>query len=156
MAPSAIHTSGLLRVRVGMSAPRARTATGAMRSDQPVPAVCLVHPDRSERGRLHALIARHGLGVRDFPSADAFLRERATGGQDCLVVDLPTPLAFDLLERLATDAAATPTIVIGGSGDVPTAVRAMRAGACAFIQKPYTQGLLMKEIRRAFARGKNR
>ena len=118
-----------------------------MLSTEAKPTVCLIHADCHERERLRSLIARHGYLVRDFSSAAAFLSERACNGRCCLVVDLGGPAACRLLERLRAEASCTSSILIAKGGDVPAAVRAMRAGASALIEKPYARSSLMREIR---------
>jgi FixJ family two-component response regulator len=114
------------------------------------PAIYLVHPDQDERDRLRALFARHDYRVHGFASADALLKACDSGGTGCLVIGLVGPPAHDLLKRLRAAGVDIPAIMIAERSDVPAAVRAKRAGASAYVEKPYAHSLLMREIRRFF------
>ena len=114
------------------------------------PAIYLVHPDRHERERLRTLFARHDYRIREFESADSFLIACDSAGTGCLVIGLERPVAHELLKRLRASGADIPAIMIAERSDVPAAVCAMRAGASAFVEKPYSHSLLMREIRRFF------
>lgn len=122
-----------------------------MRNESPTPVVWVIHPDRDAREDLRAFIARLEFDVREFPSADAFLRVCEPGVRGCLVVDLQGPIAYELLERLRDSGDAIPAIMISERFDVPAAVRAMHAGAAALIERPYARSVLMREIRRLVA-----
>jgi two-component system response regulator FixJ len=65
---------------------------------------------------------------------------------------MPDMSGVDLLNRLNEIEVAVPAIVITGSGDVPLAVAAMRAGASDFIEKPFDDDVLVAAIRRALSR----
>jgi len=111
------------------------------------PAVYLILPDRRERERLAALIARHGFTVLGFRSIAAF-RGTEASARGCLVLDLDGPESYELLERLKAGLSPLPAIALADPGDVSAAVRAMRAGASALIESPCAGGILMREIRR--------
>jgi FixJ family two-component response regulator len=62
---------------------------------------------------------------------------------------LPDLNGLDLQKRLTTDRVAMPIIFISGHGDVPTAVSAMKAGAVEFLNKPYSDEMLLSAIQKA-------
>lgn len=111
------------------------------------PAVHLVEPDSGVAGALRGLFAGHGLPVRLYGSAEEFL---ATGmpARGCVVteVELPGQSGIDLIEALRRRASTVAVVVIAARGDVATAVRAMRAGAADFLEKPFAQNLLFDRV----------
>jgi two-component system CheB/CheR fusion protein len=98
----------------------------------------VVDDDRTVRETLRDLLDADGKTVEVFESCEAFLDIYRPGRQGCLVVDarLPGMDGLDLLQRLKDEQHRLPAIMITGHGDVPMAVRAMRAGAADFIEKP--------------------
>jgi FixJ family two-component response regulator len=105
---------------------------------KPAPAtVLVVDDDISIRESLEALIQVCGWEARTFASATAFLESRPPPGPSCLVLDvsLPDLNGLDLQARIADERAEMPIIFITGYGDVPTSVRAMKAGAAEFLTK---------------------
>ena len=85
-----------------------------------------------------ALIESAGYSVRDYPSAEQFLADDDASGE-CLIADIKMPgmSGLELQEKLTESGKTIPVIVVTGSGDVPLAVRAMKAGAIDFIEKPF-------------------
>lgn len=119
--------------------------------EQP-PTVYVVDDDHAVRESLQWLIESVGLPVETFDSAKAFLTRCETGPvRGCLVVDvrLPGVSGLDLQDQLRERGLYLPTIVITGHGDVPVAVRAMKAGALDFIEKPFSDQTLLDRIREA-------
>jgi two-component system response regulator FixJ len=108
-------------------------------SDEPV--IFVVDDDPAARVSLAALIKSRGLCVESFGSAEEFLAAYRPGRRGCLLVDVRMTgmSGLDLQERLAELQANLPVIVITGFADVPMAVRAMRAGATSFLEKPCTE-----------------
>ncbi len=100
--------------------------------------IFVVDDDRTVRETLRDLLDADGKTVEVFESCEAFLDIYRPGRQGCLVVDarLPGMDGLDLLQRLKDEQHRLPAIMITGHGDVPMAVRAMRAGAADFIEKP--------------------
>ena len=72
----------------------------------------------------------------------------------CLVLDvgLPDLNGLELQDRIVKDRVAMPIIVVTGDGDIPTTVRAMKAGAIEFLVKPLSQDLLLPAINKALLR----
>jgi FixJ family two-component response regulator len=89
------------------------------------------------REGLKALVASVGLYCETFGSSEEFLR-RSADGPSCLILDvrLPDTSGLDLQAALARASRNIPTIIITGYGDIPMTVRAMKAGAVAFLTKP--------------------
>src|SRR5687767_11736677 len=102
------------------------------------PIVFVVDDDLSVRKSLELLIESAGWQPETFASGQEFLARSRVLAPSCLVLDVVLP---DLngcdLQKLVADRADMPIIFITGYGDVPTTVRAMRAGAVDFFTKPF-------------------
>ena len=118
------------------------------------PTVFVVDDDASMREALSSLIRSVGLRVELFSSAREFLREKAPGGPACLVLDvrLPGLSGMDLQRELAAANNPIPIVFITGHGDIPTSVRAMKAGAAEFLTKPFREKDLLEAIAQAIER----
>lgn len=117
--------------------------------------IFLVDDDEGLRRALSFLLRTAGHAVKDFASAADFLESGLAdqAGPACLVTDIRMP-GMDGMALQAAVAArhpALPVILITGHGDVPLAVRAMRAGAFDFIEKPFSDDTLLSAIARALA-----
>src|SRR5258708_5492687 len=101
--------------------------------------VFVVDDDVSIREALENLVRSVGLRVEVFASAEEFLRSKRPDVPGCLVLDVQLPglSGLDLQNRMAEIAMEIPIIFITGHGDIPTSVRAMKAGAVAFLIKPF-------------------
>jgi FixJ family two-component response regulator len=121
------------------------------------PIVFVVDDDVSVRESLEMLIRHEGWQVETFATAQDFLARPATLVPSCLILDvsLPDLSGLDLQSRVADDRANMPIIFITGFGDVPTTVRAMKAGAVEFLTKPLADDVLLDAIRGAIARSQN-
>jgi two-component system response regulator FixJ len=108
-----------------------------MSVDQPI---YIVDDDEAVRDSLSLLLEARGYTVRSFASAPQFLAAAPSLRPGCLIADIRMPDmdGLELQRRLAEQAFPLPLIVITGHGDVPLAVRAMKAGAIDFIEKPFT------------------
>ena len=126
----------------GMLSPPSRTA-------QPV--ISVIDDDDDVRGAIMDVIEADGRAVFGFASAEAFLERSRDGDGDCLLVDaaLPGMSGIDLLEQLRADGHGLPVIVITGQSDVSMAIRAMKAGASDFIEKPVGRPALLASIAHA-------
>lgn len=115
------------------------------------PTVFVVDDDPALRDSLNFLIRSVGLPVETFGSANEFLAACDPARSGCLLVDIRMPgvSGLELLERLRGRGVDTPAIVITAHGDVPAAVRAMKAGAVDFLEKPFNDQLLLDAIHRA-------
>jgi len=115
------------------------------------PIVYVVDDDEAVRDSLSLLFESEGLAAQTFASADAFLAGLDRGRSGCIVADVRMPgmSGVELLERLKTDRATLPIILITGHGDVPMAVAALKAGAADFFEKPFDDALLVASVRAA-------
>ena len=118
--------------------------------------ILIVDDDADVRDSLRALLESAGFQVRDFDSAKAVLAHTALGQGACLIADIRMPDmdGLALQEELLNRRVALPVIIVTGHGDIPLAVRAMKAGAVDFIEKPFDDELLLQSIQRALERGK--
>jgi len=121
-----------------------------MTSDNPI--VFVVDDDYRVREALSSLIASVGLRVTAYGSAAEFLQADKPDLPACLVLDLelPGPGGLDLQRELAKSS-GPPIIFITGHGDIPSSVRAMKAGAIEFLPKPFGDEDLLKAIDAAIA-----
>lgn len=115
------------------------------------PVVFVVDDDRSVREALGGLIRSVGLRVETFASAAEFLRQKPPTEPSCLVLDvgLPGLSGIDLQRELAAANRLYSIIFITGQGDIPTTVRAMKAGAVEFLTKPFRDEDLLDAIQQA-------
>ena len=115
------------------------------------PIVFVVDDDQAFRSSLKWLIESVGLQVEAYASADEFMRSYYPGRAGCLLLDVRMPgmSGLELQEYFARNDIHIPIIIITGHGDVPMAVRAMKAGAIDFIDKPFNDELLLESIRNA-------
>jgi len=115
--------------------------------------VFVVDDDDAVRESLGALLEANGFEAFTYPSADAFLAacDPAVGG--CLLADVRMPGmdGLELQEQVAARFPGLAVIIITGHGDVPIAVRAMKAGAVDFVEKPFEEELIVETVRRAIA-----
>src|ERR1700726_4669688 len=120
------------------------------------PIVFVVDDDISVRESLELLIRCEGWQPETFTSAQEFLKKPRPLVPSCLVLDvsLPDLNGLDLQKRLARDRADMPIVFITGHGDVPTSVKAMKAGAVEFLTKPFTNDVLLDAIGGAIERSR--
>jgi FixJ family two-component response regulator len=120
----------------------------------PRAAVFVVDDDASVREALSGFLRSAGFAVETFASAQAFLARPPSDLPGCLVLDvgLPDLSGLDLQQRMAEMHREIPIVFITGRGDVPTSVRAMKAGAVEFLTKPFGEGDLLDAIRQAVDR----
>ena len=116
--------------------------------------VCVVDDDMSVRRGLERLLRSAGYRVLTFGSAREFLDRHATASLSCLVLDIRMPgqSGLDLHEALVATGQEVPVIFITGNGDIPMAVRAMKAGAVDFLAKPFDDKELLDAVRDAVTR----
>ena len=115
--------------------------------------VHIVDDEESVRNSLAFLLASAGFAVRVHESATHFLAVAADIRNGCLITDLRMPDmdGVELLRRLRDRDALLPAVVITGHGDVHMAVEAMKNGALDFIEKPFSDEVLIDSIGRAVA-----
>jgi two-component system, LuxR family, response regulator FixJ len=114
----------------------------------------VVDDDEAVRDSLSLLLDARGYTVRSFAAAAEFLTAAPTLRPGCLIADIRMPGmdGLELQQRLIERALRFPLIVITGHGDVPLAVRAMKAGAVDFIEKPFAVDTILNSAAVALAR----
>jgi FixJ family two-component response regulator len=114
------------------------------------PVVGVIDPDPVARNGLSTLLHGLGIDVSTFDSAESFLLATSGRHVGCLIVDLLLPgmSGLELLRRLRSAGNDVPVILLADESDVPTAVAAMREGATDFIEKPYVDVAVMKQVQK--------
>lgn len=117
------------------------------------PTVFVVDDDDALRESLQWLIKPMGVNVECYGTAKAFLEAYDSSRPGCLVLDVRMPGlgGLDLQEQLTARGIVLPVIIITGHGEVPMAVRAMKSGAIDFLEKPFSDQVLLDRIRDAIA-----
>jgi FixJ family two-component response regulator len=120
----------------------------------PTPVVVVVDDDVSVRESLELLIQSEGWQPALFKSAQEFLARLPSVTPSCLILDinLPDLSGLDIQQRISDEKFSIPIIFITGYGDIPTSVRAMKAGAAEFLTKPLDDQILIEAIREAVLR----
>jgi DNA-binding NtrC family response regulator len=116
--------------------------------------ICVIDDESSIRASLSNLLRSAGLKVQVFASAQEFLTNRPQKAPSCLVLDIQLPgiSGLDLQQELADGDAQIPIIFMTGYGDIPTTVRAMKAGAIEFLTKPFRDDDLLSAVDQAIKR----
>jgi two-component system response regulator FixJ len=117
------------------------------------PTIHLVDDDEDVRKALAFLLGTAGHAVKVYDSATAFL-ERLDGAQPgCIVSDVRMPGVdgLELQRRLKEKGIDLPMVIMTGHADVPLAVEAMKSGAVDFIEKPFSDEVILGAIERALA-----
>lgn len=115
------------------------------------PTVYVVDDDEAVRDSLSWLIESINLKVEIFAAAKDFLEAYELSNSGCLVLDVRMPgmSGLDLQENLITYGITLPVIIITGHADVSMAIRAMKAGAFDFVEKPFNDQTLLERIQAA-------
>jgi FixJ family two-component response regulator len=114
------------------------------------PVVFVVDDDARMRDALASLLASAGLDAAVFASATEFLDAEKPDVPACLVLDLELPDIHGLeLQKDLAEREAPPIVFITGHGDVPSSVKAMKAGAVEFLSKPFGDEELLTVINAA-------
>jgi FixJ family two-component response regulator len=115
------------------------------------PVIHIVDDDASFRSAISRLLQVSGYEVADYESAAYFLRSLADAKPGCLLLDVKMPSfgGLQLQEELAKLSHDWPIIFMTGHGDIPTSVRAIKAGAEDFLSKPVSKETLLRAIERA-------
>jgi len=113
-----------------------------------VPLVYIVDDDVSVRESIAGLVEEAGWRCETFDSAQDFLDRPRVQRPCCLILDvgLPDLNGLEVQQRLSGAHAEMPVIFITGRGDIPTTVRAMKAGAAEFLTKPFEPGTLIRAV----------
>lgn len=113
--------------------------------------VYIVDDDLDMRRLCAHLLGSVGIPVELFENAEAFLQAELADRQGVLLTDVRMPgiSGLELIETLARRNTSLTMLVYSGYADVPMAVRALKAGAVEFLQKPFNQQELLEKIRQA-------
>jgi two-component system, LuxR family, response regulator FixJ len=120
------------------------------------PIINIVDDDRIARESLRWLVETAHLKVKEFERGEDFLQQYDQNTPGCLVLDVRMPdiNGMELFARLKETGATIPVIIVTGHADVAMAVRAMKAGAFDFVEKPYNDALMLELIQNALNRNK--
>ncbi len=120
-----------------------------MQADQ---RIFVVDDDQDARDSLATLLAASGYKTETFESAKKFLACGGANAAGCVIADIRMPDmdGLELQEELVRKGAALAVIIVTGHADVPLAVRAMKAGAVDFLEKPFDETALLASVSRAF------
>jgi DNA-binding NtrC family response regulator len=119
--------------------------------------VYVVDDDVSVREALSSLIRSAGWKVETFATAREFLAHPQSDAPSCLVLDLQLPglSGLDLQRELIKANIHIPIIFLTGHGDIPTSVRAIKAGALEFLTKPFHDEDLLEAIQQGLGRAQH-
>ncbi len=115
------------------------------------PTIFVVDDDKSVREAMRGLLQDEGWSVEVYSSGEAFLGAYRPDREGCLVVDarMPHMSGVELVEQLKIEGGGPPVVMVTGQADIRLAVRAMKAGAIAFLEKPVQYDELVVTIERA-------
>jgi FixJ family two-component response regulator len=118
------------------------------------PAVHVIDDDPSFRTAVTRLLTIAGYRVVPYPSAEKALEALPASERGCILLDVQMPglSGPQLQERLSATGCPLPIVFMTGHGDIPTSVRAIKAGAEDFLSKPVSKDTLLEAIERALKR----
>lgn len=121
------------------------------------PVVLVLDDDPGIRDALAGLLSASGLRVLLFATAAELLSGKIPDAPCCLLLDLQLPdiTGLEIQERLSARE-SPPIIFMSGHGDIPTSVRAIKAGAVEFLPKPFSDDELFDAIHAALAQDRRR
>jgi FixJ family two-component response regulator len=118
--------------------------------------VYVIDDDPSVRGSLKRLLASSGRESRVFASAEEFLSDVTRSPTGCLILDMKMPgiSGLDLQQKLESSGINLPIIFLTGYGTIPASVRAMKAGAVDFLEKPVDAEMLLDSVQKAIEKNR--
>jgi two-component system CheB/CheR fusion protein len=118
---------------------------------QTQPIVAIVDDDVLIQRALARLLSTAGWHAVTLPSAEAFLQTGRQASPVCLVLDvwLPGMTGVELLEHLAATGSTLPAVIITGRDDLQMRMRAMQAGAVAYLRKPLDGQEFLEALQKA-------
>ena len=113
----------------------------------------IVDDEEAIRRSASFMLKTSGFNVQTWSSGVAFLKEIRAVEEGCILLDVRMPGmdGLEVQQALAADGIGMPVIVLTGHGDIGTAVRAMKAGAVDFLEKPFEKAKLIEAIEAGFA-----
>lgn len=129
------------------------TATGIS-----MPVVIIVDDDPSMRVSIDSLMRSIDLHTKLYASAAEFLAATLTAGPSCVIMDIKMPGmgGLELQSQMQKKGKLMPVVFITGYGDIPTTVRAMKAGATDFLIKPFRDQEIIDAVSAALLRDQAR
>ena len=117
--------------------------------------ISIVDDDESARAAIQGVLKSVGWQARSFCSAEEFLGSDQLCETACLISDIRMPgmSGLELQARLVEEGLRIPIIFITAHGDSRMQARAMKAGAVAFLGKPFDDEVLLQEVRAALESG---
>jgi two-component system CheB/CheR fusion protein len=121
------------------------------KADPARPVVFIVDDDSHIRDEVRSIFEEDGQAVETYADCETFLEAYRPDREGCLLIDayLPGMSGLELLQKLHNEGDRLPAIMITGNSDVAMAVRAMKAGASDFIEKPIGRSELLISVERA-------
>ena len=118
----------------------------------------IVDDEEAIRRSASFMLKTSGFDVQTWPSGVAFLKEVRNVEPGCILLDVRMPQmdGLEVQQALSANGVAMPVIVLTGHGDISIAVRAMKAGAVDFIEKPFEKAKLLEAIEAGFAQLDNK
>jgi two-component system, LuxR family, response regulator FixJ len=115
------------------------------------PLIAIVDDEQPVRRAVERLLKCAGLEVESFSSAEEFLQTYSARTPNCLILDLRLPAMSgrELQSRLTASARTLPIIVVSAYDDEESRAAVLRAGAVAFLGKPFHSEILLQAIQRA-------
>ncbi|MBD9511023.1 response regulator transcription factor [Ensifer sp. ENS10] len=122
------------------------------------PIIHIVDDDNSYRTALARLMEASGYRVVTYGSGEELLANLSGSDPGCILLDLQMPglSGLELQDRLTEKAPLLPTVFLTGRGDIKASVRAMKAGAEDFLEKPASREALLGAVERALLRSEIR
>jgi len=119
-----------------------------------IPVVHVIDDEESVRRGASFFLKTSGYAVRTWESGVGFLKEVRHVENGCVLLDIGMPEmdGLEVQQQLNARGVTMPVIVLTGHGDIAMAVKAMKAGAVDFLEKPFETEALEEAIRRAFER----
>jgi two-component system, LuxR family, response regulator FixJ len=116
--------------------------------------VYIVDDDEAIRRSLTFMLRTSGHRVEQFTCGEAFLKAAAKLAPGCVLLDIRMPGldGLEVQQAMAQAGVTLPVVIMTGHGDVNLAVRAMKAGAIDFIEKPFEKATLMSALAQGFAK----
>jgi len=112
------------------------------------PLISIVDDDESVREALKSLIVSIGFRAERFCSGEEFLNSPYRSETACLIADVRMPgmTGLELQDRLNAAHSLIPVVFISAHDDKDARARGLRAGAVAFLQKPFSEDSLLEAI----------
>lgn len=116
--------------------------------------VHLVDDDAAVRRSVAFMLKTSGHVVEVYESGDDLLKQARHLGDGCILLDIRMPGmdGLEVQDALRQRGVSLPVVIMTGHGDISLAVRAMKAGAVDFVEKPFDSDVVLSAVREAFSR----